>query len=74
MVTPTDEESAGRKSTSAIDLLQGWILRGPIITVLQGFSGVGKSALIRQLITSLDIPVAYVVATETGLGLEDFSA
>ena len=68
---PVDEASGQHKSSSAIHLLRGWIDRGPVVAVLQGFSGVGKTAVVREMITSVNIPTAYVVATEGGLGLED---
>lgn len=71
MTMPIDEASGRQKTSSAIDLLRGWIQRGPVVAVLQGFSGVGKTAIVRELIASVNIPTAYVVAAEAGLGFED---
>ncbi|MCP3785231.1 ATP-binding protein [Micromonospora sp. A3M-1-15] len=52
-------------------LLLDWIRDGPVVAVLEGFTGVGKSTLVRKLAQSTSLPTAHVYGTTESLGVED---
>lgn len=59
------------KALTPRELLLDWIRDGPVVSVLEGFTGVGKSTLVREVVESLSCPTAHVYATSEALGVED---
>lgn len=52
-------------------LRDNWLLDGPPVCVIEGFSGVGKSRLARWLTGESGLPAVMVQIAEGGLGLDD---
>jgi hypothetical protein len=52
-------------------LRDNWLPDGPPVSVIEGFSGVGKSRLARWLTRESDLPAVMVQIAEGGLGLDD---